>query len=120
MHRAPTSIAGRGCRGAPWHTCPGLRVGGSCGCPGTLGRAPTRPVILGASPAPSRQFYFTPCRSMSWGCSDMRALQRCATRNEDACGRARLALCTPSGFPGDQRAAPAHTTGTQRRALTFV
>ncbi|KAJ1209414.1 hypothetical protein NDU88_004792 [Pleurodeles waltl] len=55
-----------------------------------------------------------------FGCTNMRALQRCATLDEDACGRARPALCTPSGPNGDQRAAPAHTTGTQRKALTFV
>ncbi|KAJ1157524.1 hypothetical protein NDU88_010232 [Pleurodeles waltl] len=53
-------------------------------------------------------------------CSNIRALRRRVPRSEDACGRTRLALCTPSGSPTGQQAASACTTGTRRRALTSV
>ncbi|KAJ1091444.1 hypothetical protein NDU88_004569 [Pleurodeles waltl] len=53
-------------------------------------------------------------------CSNIRALRRRIPRSEDACGRTRPALCTPSGSPTGQQAASARTTGTWRRALTSV
>ncbi|KAJ1119864.1 hypothetical protein NDU88_008049 [Pleurodeles waltl] len=53
-------------------------------------------------------------------CSNIRALRCCVPRSEDACGRTRLALCTPSGSPTGQQAASARTTRTRQRALTSV
>ncbi|KAJ1152636.1 hypothetical protein NDU88_005411 [Pleurodeles waltl] len=50
----------------------------------------------------------------------MYSLRRHVPRSEDACGRTRQALCTPSGSPTGQLAASARTTGTRRQALTSV
>ncbi|KAJ1124769.1 hypothetical protein NDU88_003218 [Pleurodeles waltl] len=59
-------------------------------------------------------------RSRIWICANIRALRCRVPRSEDACGRTRPALCTPSGSPTGQLAASARTTGTRRQALTSV
>ncbi|KAJ1177596.1 hypothetical protein NDU88_002849 [Pleurodeles waltl] len=59
-------------------------------------------------------------RSRIWICANIRALRRRVPRSEDACGRTRPALCTPSGSPTGQLAASARTTGMRRQALTSV
>ncbi|KAJ1194761.1 hypothetical protein NDU88_004047 [Pleurodeles waltl] len=48
------------------------------------------------------------------------ALRRSVQQSRAACRRTRPALCTPGSPPVGQRTAPAHTTGSWRRALTSL